>query len=165
MAALDPQTRDAIRVLLNEILNGASEGEAFMLNPDDPGLLRSLEKLSAAEASARPNGRASVAAHTDHVRYGLSLLNRSLKEANPFADADWTASWLRHTVTDAEWSERLDALKKEALHWLEHFGDRQEWPSIALNGTMGSVAHIAYHAGAIRQLAAKAAGPPQPGTQ
>lgn len=70
------------------------------------------------------------------MRYGLSLRNRSLKEANPFADADWTASWPRHTVNDAEWCERLDALKQEANHWLEHFADRRKWPPIALNGTI-----------------------------
>jgi hypothetical protein len=165
MHALDDQTRIALQLLLTEIIDGPSDQGQFITNPGDPGLLGSLERLSAAEASARPNGRASVAAHTDHVRYGLSLLNRSLTEANPFADADWTASWLRHTVTEAEWRERRDALKREAHHWRDHFAERTQWEMIALAGTVGSVAHIAYHTGAIRQLSQKAAGPAQPGTQ
>ena len=124
-----------------------------MVNPGDPGLLGSLERLSAPEASARPNGRASVAAHADHVRYGLELLNRSLREPNVFAAADWSASWSRHTVNEPEWRERRDALEHEAQAWLNSVDARDRWEPIVLTGTIASVAHIAYHLGAIRQLA------------
>ena len=37
----------------------------------DPGLLRSLDKLTAADASAAVQGGATVAAHVNHLRYGL----------------------------------------------------------------------------------------------
>ena len=163
--ALDPLLRDALQTLLTEIVNGPPGSAAYMLNGGDPGLLGSLEKLSAAEASARPNGRASVAAHVDHVRYGFEPLNRSLREANPFADADWAASWSRHTVTDAEWRERRDALAREARAWLAGFDTRTEWDPVVLAGTIGSIAHLTYHLGAIRQLAANAVGPPDPGVK
>jgi len=35
----------------------------------------------------------SIAAHVDHVRYGLSLMNGWSEGHNPFKDADWSASW------------------------------------------------------------------------
>jgi hypothetical protein len=54
------------------------------------GLLRSLDKLSADDASRSVNDGATIAAHAQHVRYGLSLMNRWANEGgNPFADAKW----------------------------------------------------------------------------
>ena len=55
-------------------------------------LLRSLDKISAADASRSVNDGATIAAHAQHVRYGLSLMNRWAAGESPFADADWTAS-------------------------------------------------------------------------
>jgi hypothetical protein len=44
---------------------------------------------AAEEASAVPSGGgASIAAHVDHLRYGLELLNRWTRGEKPFADAD-----------------------------------------------------------------------------
>ena len=62
-----------------------------MLNPGDEGLIRSLEKLSAADASALTATGSSIAAHVDHVRYGLSLMNRWSQGENPFDSADWSS--------------------------------------------------------------------------
>ena len=67
-----------------------------MLNSGDEGLLRSLEKLSAAQASALTPTGSSIAAHVDHVRYGMSLMNRWSQGENPFASADWSASWRKN---------------------------------------------------------------------
>ena len=41
----------------------------------------------------------------DHVRYGLSLMNRWSAGENPFTSADWSASWKRTSVSDDEWRE------------------------------------------------------------
>ena len=72
-----------------------------MLNSGDVGLLRSLEKLSAVDASRAVNGGATIAAHAQHVRYGLSLMNRWAAEGgNPFADAKWDEAWRTSGVND-----------------------------------------------------------------
>ena len=63
-------------MLLGELVNGAAKDGGYMLNGGDEGLLTSLEKISAAEASALTVTGSSIAAHTDHLRYGLSLMNR-----------------------------------------------------------------------------------------
>ena len=70
------ETNAALTTLFAELVNGAPQkGGAFILNSGDIGLLGSLDKLSAAEASRSTNDGATIAAHAQHVRYGLSLMN------------------------------------------------------------------------------------------
>jgi hypothetical protein len=67
----------SLETLFRELIDGPSANAAWMLNGEDVGLLRSLDKLTASAASAAPMaGGANIAAHVDHVRYGLSLMNR-----------------------------------------------------------------------------------------
>jgi hypothetical protein len=157
------QLHRTIVTLLSELIDGPPADAAYVLNAGDAGLLRSLDRLSAADASARAPGRSSVAAHVDHVRYGLELLNRWSRGENPWADADWTASWQRQTVDDRAWEALRKALRTEATAWIEAAGREREMDDQALAGVLGSVAHLAYHMGAIRQIALAAAGPREPG--
>src|SRR5690242_4059146 len=74
------------------------------LNRGDEGLLKSIDKLSAAAASSTHAGGASIAAHADHLRYGFSILNRwTAGEVKPWTGADWTQSWRKNEVTEDEW--------------------------------------------------------------
>src|SRR5262245_14934077 len=112
---------EALGTLFHELVDGPPGREAYMLNGGDAGLLRSLDTLSAAAASAVPAaGGASIAAHVDHIRYGRSLMNRWAKgEPNPWMDADWTVSWTRTTVTDAQWLALRQALASETRAWAD----------------------------------------------
>jgi len=145
---------EAILKLLAEIFDGPAGDEAYILNPGDGGLLRQLESIPAAAASRRPApDRPPIAAHTDHVLYGLSLLNRwSAGEENPWAGADWNASWRVERVTEEEWRARVARLREAAHAWREALARRQDWDEVAAAGSMASVAHTAYHLGAIRQI-------------
>jgi vacuolar-type H+-ATPase subunit E/Vma4 len=70
-------TSRALAALLREIVEGIEPGGGgYVLNSGDVGLLRSLAKITADEASRSTNGGATIAAHAQHVRYGLSLMNR-----------------------------------------------------------------------------------------
>ena len=142
--------------LLTEIFKGPPGNEAFILNPGDLGLLRELESIDAQAASRRPMpGKTTVAAHADHVCYGLMLLNRwAAGETNPWADADWNASWERVSVDDAQWRKLRDQLRREVDLWHGHVTARTEWDELAASGALSSVAHTAYHLGAIRQILA-----------
>jgi hypothetical protein len=154
------QLHRTIVTLLHELIDGPSGDEAYVLNPGDAGLLGSLDRLTAGDASAHAPGRSSVAAHVDHVRYGLELLNRwGRGERNPWADANWAASWERHTVDDRAWDALRKALRSEASAWIQSAGREREMDDVALAGVVGSIAHLAYHLGAIRQMAPAAAGP------
>ena len=92
--------------LFSELVDGPAPEAAYMLNHGDPGLLRSLDRLSADAASRQSAlGTASIAAHVDHLCYGLELMNRwAGGEPDPWTGADWAASWRRTTVTPDEWS-------------------------------------------------------------
>jgi hypothetical protein len=152
----DSLFRRALSKLLAEIFDGPPGNEAYLLNPGDSGLLRQLDSIDAKAASTRPMpGTTTVAAHVDHVHYGFTLLNRwAAGETNPWADADWTASWKRTTVTDEQWRTLRDNLRREAKRWRETVDTRTEWDDVTAPGALSSAAHTAYHLGAIRQILA-----------
>ncbi len=147
--------------LFAELADGVSrKGEAFVLNSGDVGLLRSLDKLSAADASRSVNDGATVAAHARHLRYGLSLMNRWASEGgNPFADALWDEAWKTAAVDSGEWAEIRNGLREEADRWLEVLRSPRAVTAPELSGMIGSIAHFAYHLGAIRQIDRAARGP------
>lgn len=149
-----------LTTLLAELVDGAPPSDAYMLNSDDPGLLRSLDRLSPDAASAVAPGGSSIAAHAEHLRYGLSLMNRWATDGgNPFAGADWSAAWRKTKVSSAEWKQLRADLANEAHRWLATLRTPHEVTSIELNGVIGSIAHLGYHLGAIRQIDQTARGP------
>jgi hypothetical protein len=155
-------TRDfgnTLPTLFAELVDGASQSEAYMLNRSDAGLLRSLDKLSAIAASTPTPHGSSIAAHVEHLRYGLSLMNRWAAGENPFDDADWTASWRKTRVYAAQWKQLREALAEEAHRWLESLKQPREIDQSELNSVVASIAHLAYHVGAIRQIDLSARGP------
>jgi hypothetical protein len=155
-------TRDlgnTLPTLFSELVDGAPQTEAYVLNRGDAGLLRSLDKLSATAASAPTPHGSTIAAHVDHLRYGLSLMNRWSAGENPFDGADWTASWRRTRVSAVQWKQLRDELANEARRWLESLNTPREIDQSELNSVVGSVAHLAYHVGAIRQIDLSARGP------
>ena len=148
-----------LATLFGELVNGAAADGAYILNAGDDGLLRSLDKISAKAASALTPTGSSIAAHVDHLRYGLSLMNRWSAGENPFADADWSTSWKNTAVSDDEWQTRRAELRAEATRWLEALRAPRDVREIELNGMIGSIAHLAYHLGAIRQIDRATRGP------
>jgi len=148
-----------LATLFSELVEGAPSSGAYMLNGGDQGLLRSLEKLSATAASAQTATGSSIAAHVDHVRYGLSLMNRWSEGEDPFTDADWSASWKKTAVSDDEWRKLRADLRAEATRWLNVLRTPREVREVELNGIIGSIGHVGYHLGAIRQINSLVRGP------
>jgi hypothetical protein len=151
----------SLTTLFSELTDGANaSGGAYVLNSGDAGLLRSLDKLSAADASASVHGGATIAAHAQHLRFGLSLMNRWASEGgDPFSDARWDEAWKTTRVDESEWIRIRAGLRGEVQRWRGALGTRREVTVVELNGMIGSIAHLAYHLGAIRQIAASARGP------
>jgi hypothetical protein len=140
----------ALGAVLSEIVNGPAREGAFLLNREDEGLLRSLDKLSSADASrVPPSGGASIAAHVDHLCYGLGLLVRWNNGEEPFHDANFSASWQRVAVSDR------DATRQ----WQDAIRHPRATTQPALTEVIASVAHLAYHLGAIRQIDRSIRGP------
>jgi hypothetical protein len=78
---------------------------------------------------------------------------------DPFADARWEEAWKTTSVNDGQWGEIRKGLRDETQRWLHALGSPREITTVDLNGMLGSIAHLAYHLGAIRQIAAAARGP------
>ena len=150
---------NTLATLFGELVDGAPASGGYMLNAGDPGMLRSLDNLSANAASTPTATGSSIAAHLDHVRYGLSLMNRWSAGENPFRNADWSTSWKNTTVSDHEWDTLRRDLQTEATRWLDALRMPREVQEIELNGMVGSIAHLAYHLGAIRQIDSSLRGP------
>jgi hypothetical protein len=151
----------ALRRLFSELVDGANNPKGgFILNTGDIGLLKSLEKLSAADASRSVNDGATIAAHAQHVRYGLSLMNQWVTEGgNPFANAKWDEAWKISSVDAAAWAEIRNGLRDEVQRWLKVLSEPREVIDIEFTGLVASIAHLAYHLGAIRQIDKGARGP------
>jgi hypothetical protein len=131
-----------------------------MLNSGDQGLLRALDTTSADEASRSVNGGATVAAHAQHVRFGLSLMNRWAREGgDPFADAKWDEAWKVSGVDEPAWSEIRNGMRSEAHQWLTVLGSPRAVTPVEFAGMLASIAHLAYHLGAIRQISKGTRGP------
>jgi hypothetical protein len=147
--------------LFSELIGGPDRRTGgFVLNTGDAGLMRSLDKLSAADASRSVNDGATIAAHAQHLRYGLSLMNRWAAEGgDPFADAKWDEAWKTSGVDAAAWLEIKNGLADEARRWAQALSVPREVTDIELSGMIGSIAHLAYHLGAIRQIDKQARGP------
>jgi len=156
-------TADTSRTLSHlfaELANGVTAQSGFILNAGDIGLLKSLDKLSAAEASRSSSEGATIAAHAQHVRYGLSLMNEwATTGGNPFANAKWDEAWKLSAVDAAQWQDIRDGLRAEIDAWLKVLGSPREVAGIEFSGMVASIAHLAYHVGAMRQIAKAARGP------
>ena len=151
----------AIDTLLSELVDGGTGEACYVLNPTDPGMLRSLDRLSAADASTPPfAGGASIAAHVDHLCYGFELLNRFAAGENAFDTADSSASWGRTRVSEEEWSALRQRLREDVAAWRNNVRHLDQDVPLHVTGAIASIVHLAYHLGAIRQINHAAAGPP-----
>jgi hypothetical protein len=154
---VEPDISNVVLKLLDDLITGSKREGSWILNPEDPGLLESLNGLSAAQASEAPNGGSSIASHVEHLRYGLELLNRSSRGEDPFENANFSASWDCGAVSSEEWAARRKALADEAHSWRAAI-ERPD-NSIEFAYMISSVVHLAYPLGAIRQINRSIRGP------
>jgi len=154
---------DETAPLLSHLFSELSDGvksNGFVLNTGDIGLLQSLDGLSAEDASRSANGGATIAAHVQHVRYGLSLMNDwATNGGNPFANAKWDEAWKVNIVNSVQWAEIRSGLRHEATRWAGVLKTPREASAVEYTGLLSSVVHLAYHFGAIRQIARPARRP------
>lgn len=157
---LDSSIATTLATLFRELIDGAPRDPSYMLNTGDRGLLGSLDKISSTDASRLHAGGASIAAHVDHLRYGITLMNQWRSGvANPWANADWTKSWRKTSVSDEEWTRLRDEFREQTHQWLDALGKARELDETQLTYMMASIAHLAYHLGAIRQMDRAVRGP------
>jgi hypothetical protein len=141
------------------ILEEAFERHHGIFLDKGTSLFETLDRVSAEQAS-RPvsEGRPTIAAQVDHVRFYLDVIDRYLRGQSA-ANVDWNEIW-RTTkgVTPAEWT----AMKGQLRESYDRVGqllrglissDNDD----AIRGALAVVVHSAYHLGQIR-LTARALG-------
>jgi hypothetical protein len=150
--------REAVEQLLREAVFGSVAGSTYFV--DGAGLLETLRKLSAQEASMVGEGGATVAAHAEHIRWFLELFNAFARGERPALQ--WSESWGVRRVETGAWAELVAAIENEAEEAVILLRGSPEVESELLVPTLAMVAHLAYHLGAIRaRLVARLALPRQ----
>ncbi len=147
----------SLLVLMDETYVGPVDprGTWIISNEPDSGLLKTLEKVTASDASKSFGfpGASTIAAHTNHLRFTLELANRAYRGENPYADANWSNSWSVQTVEESEWLEMVAELRRQYQLFRKSVEEGIPWHDAdTRTGTMGQVAHGAYHLGAIRKI-------------
>ncbi|RYG40444.1 DinB family protein [bacterium] len=149
---MESETRTFLVGLFREAYEGAWKGDGtyFVDNRPGAGLLDTLDRLSAEEASevVLP-GTSSIVGHVVHLAIGMAATRDELDGGSP--DVDWEGTW-KLQATDADgW-----ALQRRELHDryrdLLHRFDERPWEAPLMEALAYSTAHAAWHLGAIRQL-------------
>jgi hypothetical protein len=139
--------------LLSELVDGPAPGQGTWILDRDPsaGLAGTLDSLTAVQASRHiVPGESSIAGHANHLLFSLTLMNRWAAGENPFEGADWQGSWKIQGVDDAQWEYLRRKLREQGHAWMQVLNAAREWDEEALTGALASLAHLAYHLGAIR---------------
>lgn len=116
-------------------------------------LFETLESISAAEAShAVAQGCAPIAAHVEHVRFYLDVLNDMMRREE-VVRVDWREIWQNtREVTPEEWEAGKRRLKESYREVLATLKNYERWEGeYGIAGALAILAHTAYHLGSIRQ--------------
>jgi hypothetical protein len=142
---------EQVLAVLREAFEGAQQWSYFTDHGADAGLLGTLDKLSAADAS-RPAGGTTVAAHAHHTAFGLEAVAAWVRgDRTP---SDWPQSWRVSAVGDAAWARLRQELRTNYDELRRAIQEYAATSVEALGGAVGAVAHVAYHLGAIKQKVA-----------
>lgn len=143
-----------IRGVLKEAFEGGQNSWTYFIdNRPGTGMLATLDALSAVQAS-QPSGAGggTIAAHVHHVCFSLAEAASFIR--GDHSPRDWSQSWAVKTVDDAAWSELRARARRAYEDLMRAIESHALTDEMAFGGTMGVVAHMAYHLGAIRQKAA-----------
>jgi hypothetical protein len=112
-------------------------------------LFDTLAPLSSEQVSRDVNGN-TIAAHVEHARFYLVVLREFMNGRTE--KVDWAESWKLKTVTDEQWNDLKDALRREYAETVIFFKSTEDWNDERIGGALAIIAHTAFHNGAIRQI-------------
>ena len=151
---MDQQIRDGLLILLDEAhISEGHENTWFKDNDPSSSICTSLDVISAERAAQMPPiGRNPIAGHACHLAAALEAFARAMK-GGPY-EIDWEASWnFPQPLDEAAWEGVRTRLRKA-------YADVRDYIAAAdvkvehVFFIASTLAHSAYHLGAIRQLGA-----------
>lgn len=143
-----------LRDLLRETFEGTGgEASHYIDGKGHGSLLETLKRTDSGLAS-KPlkSGGATIAAHTEHLRYYMQTLQRFMADESDVRP-DWPGSWQTRTVTSTEWEVLKASVRDEVTALLGNIDQVETWDDERIGGVLSILAHSAYHLGAIRLLA------------
>lgn len=149
----DDFPRDIFLEQFAEIYHGVPNGNPTWIvsNEQGSGVFGSIEDLTAEQASAKPCGGLSIAAHVEHLRWSFSYSLAFFRGEHP--SPNWSGSWSVDEVDEGHWRQLQHDLKTEYHSLVGAIEAHDDWSNRAMRaGTLALVPHGAYHLGAIRLL-------------
>lgn len=149
----------SLEVVIGQIINVLDETFIYRKRPwtyftdnkPDAGFVGLLEGLTAEEVS-HPIAGTSVVSHVHHVVF--SLIEAAAYISGDHSHKDWNESWRVNSVTDEEWAQMLEHLRASFLALRNAIRGNAAKDILTVGGTIGVLAHMAFHLGAIRQKVA-----------
>jgi hypothetical protein len=146
---IQPET---FRSVLLDMLDETFENHHGIYLDKDTSLFRTLETISAQEASIPVGGKcATLAAQVTHVIFYLEVLERYVVQHDS-SSVDWGEVWRTVSgVTPAEWDALRAKLDATYRRIEKIFRENEVWNEDSMGGSLAVVVHTAYHLGEIRQ--------------
>ena len=136
--------------LLRETFEGGLPGQGTQYLDHNSGIRGTLNALTAEQASHRIDGHPSIAAHARHMLFHLRVTSEWI--LGDRSRRDWAASFEPQSVSEEEWTrikQDLEASRQELVRALESLTLER---FVEEGAALASIAHLAYHLGAVRQL-------------
>lgn len=116
-------------------------------------LFITLSEISAEQASQDMGNCATLAAHVDHIRYFLDVIEDFMFKRD-VSYVNWRTIWETvNVVSEEEWQTIKDNLHTSYERVKSHLSNPDVWnDSHEVSAMMGMIVHTAYHLGEIRQM-------------
>jgi hypothetical protein len=139
-----------LKNLLQEGIQGPQKEWSYFTDPGSNGFLGTTGELNSTSASktSGPNDN-SVASHTWHLCFALNATSDWIQGKK--SSHEWEKSWRIQKVNDRDWSELQSKLRQEYEEFYHLIETVDLSDEKVIGGVIGTIAHIAYHLGAIRQ--------------
>jgi hypothetical protein len=141
-------TRQLLAVLAEAFDGPAQKWSYFTDHGAEAGLLGTLARVTAADASRVWNG-STIAAHANHVRFALAASAAWI--AGDRNSRDWSESWRLSVVDDEAWKRLKEEIRIGHGDLRRAIESQGVSSAEAMGSAVAAVAHAAYHLGAIRQ--------------
>ena len=130
--------------------------ESTWFRDTEPGgsFLGTLDQLTAEQASRPPAvGRNTIVAHARHALAYIEMGVANVKGEEP--RVDWAETWAVQQMNETDWAVLRQRFREKSDEWRALVMANETWEDADwMKGTIAFVAHVAYHLGAVRQLAA-----------
>ncbi|MFC5601036.1 hypothetical protein [Deinococcus cellulosilyticus] len=135
--------------IIRETFEGGLPGQGTQYLDHNSGIYPTMDSLTAQQASYSWNGIPSIASHIRHMKFHLNVVVEWMQGQQH--KRDWLASFKPYEVTEEEWQQLKTDFEETRRAFFEQVSKLSEEEVLEDMGH-GTVAHLAYHLGAIRQL-------------